>query len=204
MDTDVWEVKVDPDFFKSVVHRRGLSIRKLGANKEAIGKSDKTIRRALSKGGMSSDLLQRIAKHLDVHPDYLAGRYAWTLDPEQVNVMKSAAIREYWKTTYLNPNRFPYELHEMECIGYHRNLMDCLRLHEVTEEQYQRLDPRERMKLEEIVDTKVTETLRHWFPNCGFAGAIDYYKSVEWKDEQDVLEVLIDDLGEEKLRQLTG
>ena len=71
------KVRLDPQWFMWVLEHRGRSIRSLG---QSIGWNEKTIRRAIKDGKISSELLEEIAREIDVHPDYLAGEYSWTLD----------------------------------------------------------------------------------------------------------------------------
>ena len=78
------ERKLTPSGFKWVIHRLDSSIRKLGADAD-IDRTEKTILRAVKSGTIRPELLDQIAKKLDVYPDYLAGRYAWTLD---LDIMK--------------------------------------------------------------------------------------------------------------------
>ena len=67
------KVPVNKERFMGVLNLRNCSIRKLGEAYEEIERTEKTIRRCLDNGEMPPDLLNRIAKYLDVHPDYLSG-----------------------------------------------------------------------------------------------------------------------------------
>ena len=100
--SDVFGEKLDPEWFKWVIHKQGWSIRKLGADRD-IGKTDKTIRRAIKAERIRPELLDRIAKKLDVYPPYLAGRYAWTL---KLSIMEKEGACDYWRDTYLDPKHF--------------------------------------------------------------------------------------------------
>ena len=100
--SDVSGEKLDPEWFKWVIHKQGWSIRRLGADRD-IGKTDKTIRRAIKAEGIRPELLDRIAKKLDVYPPYLAGRYAWTL---KLSIMDEEGVCDYWQDTYLDPKHF--------------------------------------------------------------------------------------------------
>lgn len=100
--SDVSVEKLDPEWFKWVIHKQGWSIRKLGADGDT-GKTDKTIRRAIKAEGIRPELLDRIAKKLDVYPPYLAGRYAWTL---KLSIMDEEGVCDYWRDTYLDPKHF--------------------------------------------------------------------------------------------------
>lgn len=69
------KIPVNKGRFFEVLKLRKCSIRKLGEAYEQIGRTEKTIRRCLDDGKMPPDLLDRIAKYLNIHPDYLAGVY---------------------------------------------------------------------------------------------------------------------------------
>lgn len=100
--SDVSGEKLDPEWFKWVIHKQGWSIRRLGVDRD-IGKTDKTIRRAIKAERIRPELLDRIAKKLDVYPPYLAGRYAWTL---KLSIMDEEGVCDYWRDTYLDPKHF--------------------------------------------------------------------------------------------------
>ena len=78
------------------------SVCKLGADRD-IGKIDKTIRRAIKAERIHPELLDRIARKLDVYPPYHAGRYAWTL---KLSIMDEEGVCDYWRDTYLDPKHF--------------------------------------------------------------------------------------------------
>ena len=67
----VQKVPVNKQRFFEVLKWRNCSIRKLGEAYEQIERTEKTIRRCLDAGEMPPDLLDRIAKYLNVHPNYL-------------------------------------------------------------------------------------------------------------------------------------
>ena len=73
------KVPVNKQRFFEVLKWRNCSIRKLGEAYEQIERTEKTIRRCLDAGEMPPDLLDRIAKYLDVHPNYLSGVYDLSL-----------------------------------------------------------------------------------------------------------------------------
>lgn len=64
---------VNKEHFIEVLKLKNSSIRKLSEAYEEIKRTEKTIRRCLDNGEMPPDLLNRIAKYLNVHPDYLSG-----------------------------------------------------------------------------------------------------------------------------------
>lgn len=185
---DVINKEIDPDWFKRVIHMQGSSIRKLGADK-GISKTERTIRRAVKSRSISYELLDEIAKKLNVHPDYLAGKYVWTLTCTKY--MDMDGVRDYWIDNFLNPSRFPYQLVERERIGLYKHLLDTLLLHGITEADYKKLNWEQRRELKHTLDQSSTLILSHWFPNL--AEPIYYIEHsyvMEWEDKNDVIDAM--------------
>ena len=63
-ETDAFGEKIDPEWFKWVIHRLDSSIRKLGADAD-IDRTEKTILRAVKSGTIRPELLDQIAKKLE-------------------------------------------------------------------------------------------------------------------------------------------
>lgn len=61
--------------FLAAKRRAKISITKLGSKDDGIGWSEKTIRRAKADGKISPEILEALAKRLDIDPDYLRGKY---------------------------------------------------------------------------------------------------------------------------------
>lgn len=70
---EIPKVPINRERFLEVLRARGSNVRKLGKAYNEIQRTEKTIRRCLDEGKMTQDLLERIARFLNVHPDYLAG-----------------------------------------------------------------------------------------------------------------------------------
>jgi len=185
----------DGKWFKRVLEMRDTSMYALGRSKESggIGWNIRTIRRAVSEGAISPKLLNDLARALDVSPDYLAGKYSQTLD---YPIMQLEGVEEYWIEHYLNPDRFPYDPDERERPDAYQHLLDTLHVHGVRDDEYKKLDMRDRSRLEEKIDLAVTNVLKEWFPNCTRSAAIDYEDAGAWRDEQDVIEAMLDFLVE--------
>ena len=160
-EADAFEEKIDPEWFKWVIHRLDSSIRKLGADAD-IDRTEKTILRAVKSGTIRPELLDQIAKKLDVYPDYLAGRYAWTLN---LDIMKEEGVLDYWREHYLNPKQFPYKLAEQLRLGSYQQLIDTLLIHGISEAEYKGLNWDKRHELERELDRQTTRILNHWFPD---------------------------------------
>lgn len=189
------KVPINGAWMKRVIDWRGTSLYALGRSKESggIGWNIRTIRRAASEGAISPKLLDDLARTLNVSPDYLAGKYCRTLE---YPIMELEGVEEYWIENYLNPDRFPYEPDETKSPDTYQHLLDTLRVHGVNDDEYNKLDMRDRSRLEEKINLAVTSVLKEWFPDCAHSAAIDYEDASAWRDEQDVIEAMLDFLVE--------
>ena len=200
-EADAFGEKIDPEWFKWVIHRLDSSIRKLGADAD-IDRTEKTILRAVKSGTIRPELLDQIAKKLDVYPDYLAGRYAWTLN---LDIMKEEGVLDYWREHYLNPKQFPYKLAEQLRLGSYRQLIDTLLIHGISEAEYKGLNWDKRHELERELDRQTTRILNHWFPDHARpVEDLEYFQTMEWQDERDVIEAMLDYLEDRGLVTVYG
>lgn len=187
---------IDSEWFKWVIHKQGSSIRKLGADK-GINRTERTIRRAVENGRIQKRLLEEISRKLDVYPDYLAGRYAWTL---KLEIMEEDGVRDYWKNNHLHPSQFPYHLVEQERHGLRKQLLDTLLKHGISEGEYAELNWEQRRKLRRELDRQTARTLSRWFPeHTGMAEDLECYQIMEWQDESDVIDSMFEYLRERGL-----
>lgn len=193
-----YNVQIDPDWFKWVVHKQDSSIRKLGAS-ESISKTERTIRRAIKAKSMCYELLDEIAQKLDVYPDYLAGKYAWTLN---LDIMDEDGVRDYWRENYLHPSHFPYQLVEQERLGLRKQLLDTLLIHGISEADYRALTWEQRRDLRQDIDQRTTQALLRWFPDSARPAAdLEYFQTMEWRKDNvgDVIDTMFDYLRERGL-----
>lgn len=79
---EAYKIPVSRLRFDEAINCRHSNIKTLGLVPE-IARSDKTIRRYLHDGKMPPELLDRIAKHLDVSPDYISGQRDRDIDKIQ-------------------------------------------------------------------------------------------------------------------------
>ncbi len=121
-------VPVNRQHFLHVIKSKNSSIRKLGDAYGDIGRTEKTIRRYLKKGIMPPDLIDSIAKYLDVHPDYLTG---------------------------IQLKERPYLMRAKREVDYSKYLEDTLLINDITMKQFLALEPfkREQMKREIAIST---------------------------------------------------
>ena len=133
------KVPVNKQRFLEVLELRKCSIRKLGEAYEQIERTEKTIRRCLDAGEMPPDLLDRIAKYLNVHPDYLSGVYdakADRIEDEYLRALSKSAIK---------PEKYPYLLKAKSEIEYTSYFENILTMNDISMEQFNTLSPEERV-----------------------------------------------------------
>jgi hypothetical protein len=182
---------INGEWLKDVINRRGFSVRAL-TNPERVGSipyNIRTVQRAIADNEITHQLLDSIAKAIDVHPDFLRGKYLWTL---QMDIMKYQEVRGYWLEHYLNPNYFPYRMYKQEKLGSYRHFKNTLLMHGVSEGEYRGLPRKERESLMQCLNTHTTKILKHWFPNSAQDDYADYSDVYEWQNENDVYEAMLD------------
>lgn len=161
---------IDGIWLKDVIHRRGLSVRAL-TNPEREGSIPydiRTVQRAIADNEITPQLLDEIARAIDVHPDFLRGKYLWTL---KIDIMEHPEVRDHWLEHYLNPAYFPYRMHERERIGSRTHFFNTLLMHGVSEEEFRKLPGEKQRSLVEDMNVKTTRILKSYFPN---SAQLDY------------------------------
>lgn len=133
------KVQVNKQRFLEVLKLRNCSIRKLGEAYEQIGRTEKTIRRCLDAGKMPPDLLNRIAKYLNVHPDYLSGVYDNVADRIEDKYLRALS------KSFIKPEKYPYLLKAKSEIKYTSYFENLLTMNDISMEQFNTLPPEERI-----------------------------------------------------------
>ena len=110
--------------------------------------------------------------------------------------MDYEGVRDYWLENYLNPDHFPYILAEQQKLGSYRQLLNTLLMHGVTKEEFLKRSRPDRDKLADQLDLAITRVLKQWFPSCYRGDAVDYAEAMEWRDERDVYEAMLEYLEE--------
>ena len=151
------KVPINRERFNEVLKTRNSSIRKLGEAYNEIQRTEKTIRRWLDKGEMPPDLLNRIARFLNVHPDYLAGVY-----DEKVDRIEDAYLRHMYLKS-VKPENYPYLLKAAEDIDYSHYFEDILTMNYISMEQFKTLDPIERVLFRQELVLAILEVIAKHF-----------------------------------------
>ena len=151
------KVPVNKQRFFEVLKLRNCSIRKLGEAYDQIERTEKTIRRYLDNGEMPPELLNRIAKYLNVHPDYLSGIYDGVADR-----IEDAYVRSLFKS-HIKPEKYPYLLKAKSEIEYESFFENLLITNDISMEQFNTLPPEERVLFRQEMDIAILSVISKHF-----------------------------------------
>ena len=149
---------VDRDHFITVMREKGFTVESLGVNAQ-IARSGKTIQRELSKGAMQPDLLDRIAKVMDVDPSYLAGEYLRHYDEIKDSLANPELTYYLWTKT----DRFPYSKHSVETIDYEEYLLSTLLINNISRNQFLSLSPKLRRAFQFDLGEAIHAVVKQYF-----------------------------------------
>ena len=106
---------------------------------------------------MPPDLLDRIARFLNVHSDYLAGVY-----DEKADRIEDAYLRHMYLKS-VKPENYPYLLKAAENIDYSHYFEDILTMNHISMEQFKTLDPIERVLFRQELVLAILEVIAKHF-----------------------------------------
>lgn len=156
-------VTIEKDFFMQTLKEKKSSIRKLGRNEKIIN-SERTIRRALNAGEMSRDLLNSIAKELDVYPAFLSGEIYLSICSKKDDVLRHAALSS------LKINNYPYFMKEKD--EYQINfLKNVLMLYDISLTQYEHFPFERKIEFLRALDTAIVPVIAHFFIQDAYGNA---------------------------------
>ena len=133
------KITVKKERFMEVLRLKNCSIRKLGEAYTEIERTEKTIRRCLDCGKMPPALLDRIAKYLDVHPDFLSGAIDEKTDKIEDDFLRSLS------RSFIKAEKYPYLLKAKSDIGYKAYFESILIMNDISIEQFKTLPPEKRV-----------------------------------------------------------
>ena len=152
------KVKINRDRFMEVLKEKKCSIRKLGEAYSEVQRTKKTIRRYLHDGEMPPDLLDNIARYLNVHPDYLSGVYDEQADKIEDDILKKMFM------TRIKPKRYPYLLKARGDIDYSRYFEEILTMNNITMDQFRTLPPIDRVLFRQEMALAIFKVIAKHFP----------------------------------------
>ncbi|NLW92560.1 MAG: hypothetical protein GXY34_13305 [Syntrophomonadaceae bacterium] len=152
------KIPVIRERFEEALMLRKTSIRKLGDISE-IERTEKTIRRYLSKGEMPPDLLDRIGKYLNVDPEYLSGGYGRGLDKIEDKYTRTVLRSQ------LKAERFPYPYLKSEQmkLGYEEYFEHILIMHDISMNQFLNLPSGQRQELQLEIERAIASVISKHF-----------------------------------------
>lgn len=169
------KVPVNKQRFLEVLKLRNCSIRKLGEAYEQIERTEKTIRRCLDTGEMPPDLLDRIAKYLNVHPDYLSGTYDDVADRIEDKYLRALS------KSFIKPEKYPYLLKAKSEIEYTSYFENLLTMNDISMEQFNTLPPEERILFRQEMVVAILDVIAKHFTTDSLGNnlqdELDYCKS---------------------------
>ncbi len=151
------KVPVNKERFMEVLKLRNCSIRKLGDAYEEIERTEKTIRRCLDTGEMPPDLLDKIAKYLNVHPDFLSGVY-----DDKADRIEDAFLRAMSKS-FIKPEKYPYLLKAKSDIGYTSYFENILTMNDISMDLFHTLSPEERVLFRQEMVVAIMQVIAKHF-----------------------------------------
>lgn len=161
--------------FLAAKRRAKISITKLGSKDDGIGWSEKTIRRAKADGKISPEILEALAKRLDIDPDYLRGKYDHFYDLIADGFDEKQ--REIYLKKMLYPGRYPYYRGKNQIKLYEGYMDGILMLHGISNRQYDELSPEKRKAFQIDIERAVGVVIEKYF-ECdgrGQSGIPDLY-----------------------------
>lgn len=152
------KIPINYDRFMLTIKEKGTSIRKLGKER-VIDRDEKTIRRYLAAKEMPPELLDRIARFIDVEPAYLAGEY----DAYYERVKDSSKNPAELYRLLTDSSRYPYYSKVRKEIDYKDYLRQTLATQNITEDQYIQLSADDRIRFQFKMAKAVDSVIRQYF-----------------------------------------
>lgn len=147
--------------FIAAKKRAKISITKLGSKDDGIGWSEKTIRRAKADGEISPEILEALAKRLDIDPDYLRGKYDHFYDLIADGFEEKQ--REIYLKKMLDPGRYSYYMGKNQVKLYEGYMDGILMLHGISNRQYDELSPEKRKAFQIDIERAVGAVIEKYF-----------------------------------------
>ncbi len=152
-----FKVPISKKRFNEVLKYRKCSIKKLGEEYEKIGRTEKTIRRSLECGEIPPDLLNNIARYLNIHPDYLSGKYDDEAEKIEDSYLKKLFL------SHIKPENYPYLLQMQNTIKYPTLFENILIFNSITIEQFKQLPIIERVLFRQEMQVAILKVIANHF-----------------------------------------
>ena len=144
------------DNFLRIIREKGYTVERLGMQPQ-VNRSGKTIQRCLVTGEMPPELLNRIARFLDVDPSYLAGDYDRRFEDIK-DMLVGPLFMKNNKTEKIL--KFEYKKRPRAHRDY---ILSVLRFNNISIERYLALDLKKRNSLNVDLNRAVTSVIKQYF-----------------------------------------
>ncbi len=152
---------------------------------EEIDVNERTIRKSYKDGLITPELLDKLARALNVDTAYLMGEFDLFYD--QLN---DEEIRRKYKEIFLNPTHHPYSQHLPDEVDYDNLIASLLKMYSIHPDCYFDMTGAAKLVFRERLHSSIYRVLHSYFPDC----PPDYFHMIEMPKPTlyDILEMLAD------------
>lgn len=128
---------------------------------EEIDVNERTIRKSCKDGLITPELLDKLARALNVDTAYLMGEFDLFYD--QLN---DEEIRRKYKEIFLNPTRHPYSQHLPDEVNYDNLIASLLKMYSIHPDCYFDMTSAAKLVFRERLHSSIYRVLHSYFPDC--------------------------------------
>lgn len=153
---------------------------------EEIDVNERTIRKSCKDGLITPELLDKLARALNVDTAYLMGEFDLFYD--QLN---DEEIRREYKEIFLNPTHHPYSQHLPDEVDYDNLIASLLKMYSIHPDCYFDMTSAAKLVFRERLHSSIYRVLHSYFPDYP---PLDYFHMIEMPKPTlyDILEMLAD------------
>lgn len=153
---------------------------------EEIDVNERTIRKSCKDGLITPELLDKLARALNVDTAYLMGEFDLFYD--QLN---DEEIRRKYKEIFLNPTHHPYSQHLPDEVDYDNLIASLLKMYSIHPDCYFDMTSAAKLVFKERLHSSIYRVLHSYFPDCSPFG---YFHMIGMPKPtlDDILEMLTD------------
>lgn len=128
---------------------------------EEIDVNERTIRKSCKDGLITPELLDKLARALNVDTAYLMGEFDLFYD--QLN---DEEIRREYKEIFLNPTHHPYSQHLPDEVDYDNLIASLLKMYSIHPDCYFDMTSAAKLVFRERLHSSIYRVLHSYFPDC--------------------------------------
>lgn len=128
---------------------------------EEIDVNERTIRKSCKDGLITPELLDKLARALNVDTAYLMGEFDLFYD--QLN---DEEIRRKYKEIFLNPTHHPYSQHLPDEVDYDNLIASLLKMYSIHPDCYFDMTSAAKLVFRERLHSSIYQVLHSYFLDC--------------------------------------